>query len=324
MPWNEKIKKEGYGRVKLYTLEEAQAYARKHDIPIVREKEWDRQANSLQEQLRGTGKIEVVSLDGTRTYMFSAIPVDIRPLGPETPGKCFDDGQREALVRVAEVGAAESDKPRAQWDVGRGAVTSDEIKAIRKDCGKELEVWLTAIEGFAEKIGAKTNTSKTAGVRNARAGLTTDGAHGMHFDGAYSSIRVVSVVGGGFLECCITAVSESDEPMILGAHGAPNPIDEVGCLCAGRLCLADEEDYCLTKTGSGFSKLFFMERKLPDGSVKYVLYGPCGNQNFTAHSCCIVASSSTPSTRCLLDGVVMPVPRRSTEPGRPRHRREMT
>ena len=36
----------------------------------------------------------------------------------------------------------------------------------------------------------------------------------------------------------------------------------------------------------------------------------------------IVASSSTPSTRCLLDGVAMPVPHRSTEPGRPRHRRE--
>ena len=36
------------------------------------------------------------------------------------------------------------------------------------------------------------------------------------------------------------------------------------------------------------------------------------------------ALSSTPSTRRLLDGVEMPVPRRSTEPGRPRHRREMT
>ncbi len=32
----------------------------------------------------------------------------------------------------------------------------------------------------------------------------------------------------------------------------------------------------------------------------------------------------TPSTRRLLDGVAMPVPHRSTEPGRPRHRREMT
>jgi hypothetical protein len=31
------------------------------------------------------------------------------------------------------------------------------------------------------------------------------------------------------------------------------------------------------------------------------------------------ASSSTPSTRRLLDGVAMPVPRRSTEPARPRH-----
>ena len=31
-----------------------------------------------------------------------------------------------------------------------------------------------------------------------------------------------------------------------------------------------------------------------------------------------------PSTRRLLDGVAMPVPRHSTEPGRPRHRQEMT
>ena len=50
----------------------------------------------------------------------------------------------------------------------------------------------------------------------------------------------------------------------------------------------------------------------------------CGNQNFTARSCCIIVSSATPSTRRLLDGVAMPVPHRSTEPGRPRHRREMT
>jgi hypothetical protein len=38
----------------------------------------------------------------------------------------------------------------------------------------------------------------------------------------------------------------------------------------------------------------------------------------------IVASTSTPSTRCLLDGVALPVPHRSTEPARLRHRREMT
>ena len=50
----------------------------------------------------------------------------------------------------------------------------------------------------------------------------------------------------------------------------------------------------------------------------------CGNQNFTARSCCIIVSSSTPSTRRVLDGVAMPVPHRSTEPGRPHHRREMT
>ena len=40
----------------------------------------------------------------------------------------------------------------------------------------------------------------------------------------------------------------------------------------------------------------------------------CGNQNFTARS----------RDAIVLDGVAMPVPRRSTEPGRPRHRREMT
>ena len=37
----------------------------------------------------------------------------------------------------------------------------------------------------------------------------------------------------------------------------------------------------------------------------------------------IIASSSTPSTRRLLDGLAMPVPHRSTEPARPRRRREM-
>jgi len=36
------------------------------------------------------------------------------------------------------------------------------------------------------------------------------------------------------------------------------------------------------------------------------------------------ASTSTSSTRRLLDSVVVLVPHRSTEPGRPRHRREMT
>ena len=35
-------------------------------------------------------------------------------------------------------------------------------------------------------------------------------------------------------------------------------------------------------------------------------------------------SPATPSMRCLLDGVAMPVPHRSTEPARPRRRREMT
>jgi hypothetical protein len=37
-----------------------------------------------------------------------------------------------------------------------------------------------------------------------------------------------------------------------------------------------------------------------------------------------IDSTSMPSTRRLLDGVAMPVPRRSSEPARPRHRSEMT
>ena len=49
----------------------------------------------------------------------------------------------------------------------------------------------------------------------------------------------------------------------------------------------------------------------------------CGNQKFTAPSRWIIASTSTPSTRRLLDGVAMPVPHCSTEPARPRHRQEM-
>ena len=35
-------------------------------------------------------------------------------------------------------------------------------------------------------------------------------------------------------------------------------------------------------------------------------------------------TASTPSTRRLLDGVAVPLPHRSTESSRPRHRREMT
>ena len=46
----------------------------------------------------------------------------------------------------------------------------------------------------------------------------------------------------------------------------------------------------------------------------------CVKIKFTAPS----SSTSTPSTRRLLDGVAMSVPHRSTEPARPRRRREMT
>ena len=38
----------------------------------------------------------------------------------------------------------------------------------------------------------------------------------------------------------------------------------------------------------------------------------------------VLASTSTPSTRHLLDGVAISAPHRSTEPARPCHRREMT
>ena len=59
-------------------------------------------------------------------------------------------------------------------------------------------------------------------------------------------------------------------------------------------------------------------------AVRYFLDRPgadlCGNQIYSA------LVTSTPSTRHLLDGVVMSVPHpvRSTEPARPRHRQEMT
>ena len=45
----------------------------------------------------------------------------------------------------------------------------------------------------------------------------------------------------------------------------------------------------------------------------------CVEIKFTAR-----LSPSTPSTRRLLDSVRVPIPRRPTEPARPRHRREMT
>ena len=73
-----------------------------------------------------------------------------------------------------------------------------------------------------------------------------------------------------------------------------------------------------------------LELEAPGGFERFEEYRAtareylCGNQNFTARTCWIAASSSTPSTRCLLDGVAMPVLLRSTEPGRRRHRREMT
>ena len=51
---------------------------------------------------------------------------------------------------------------------------------------------------------------------------------------------------------------------------------------------------------------------------------PVWKSKFYAASVLNLRVDSTPSTRRLLDSVAMPIPRRSTGPARPRHRREMT
>ena len=50
--------------------------------------------------------------------------------------------------------------------------------------------------------------------------------------------------------------------------------------------------------------------------VTAVAAAVCGLRDLDVHPL-LFASTSTPSTRCLLDGVAMPVPHRSTEPARP-------
>jgi hypothetical protein len=62
-----------------------------------------------------------------------------------------------------------------------------------------------------------------------------------------------------------------------------------------------------------------------------LLFAPLANLGCVVDICVEIkisrrvrASTSTPSTQRLLDGVAMPVPRHSTEPERPRHCREMT
>ena len=52
--------------------------------------------------------------------------------------------------------------------------------------------------------------------------------------------------------------------------------------------------------------------------------GPVWKSKFYGAFVLNFASSSTPSTRRLLDSVAVPSRHRSTEPARPRHRREMT
>ena len=67
--------------------------------------------------------------------------------------------------------------------------------------------------------------------------------------------------------------------------------------------------------------------KLPsvDAEGTFLAYGRDGRDvRVCVEIKIFTASSSTPSTRRLLDGVAVPVPHHWTEPGRPRHRREMT
>ena len=78
---------------------------------------------------------------------------------------------------------------------------------------------------------------------------------------------------------------------------------DADCACDGACDLGADAD-CALAYGAGGAK--------PDGLC------PVWKSKFYG------ALTSTPSMRRLLDGVAMPVPRRSTEPGRPRHRREMT
>jgi hypothetical protein len=162
MPWKANKQKEGYGKVKLFSLAEAQAYAKKHGIPIVRELAWDRQENSLKAQLKGNGKVVLVSLDVQDTYTFTAIPPNVRPLGAKTPGKCFTDEARQALAEIAAAGATKRPgEARVQFDVGRGSKKSAEIREIRKACPESLETWRASAEAVAADIGAKTTTSAT-------------------------------------------------------------------------------------------------------------------------------------------------------------------
>ena len=79
---------------------------------------------------------------------------------------------------------------------------------------------------------------------------------------------------------------------------------DADCACDGACDLGADAD-CALAYGAGGAK--------PDGLC------PVWKSKFYG-----AESTSTPSMRRLLDGVTMPVPRRSTEPGRPRHRQEMT
>ena len=65
----------------------------------------------------------------------------------------------------------------------------------------------------------------------------------------------------------------------------------------------------------------FRQRRGHAQAVRPGRPGQCINQIVAAPSCSIVTSTSTPSTRRLLDSVAVPDPHRSTEPARPRRRR---
>ena len=121
---------------------------------------------------------------------------------------------------------------------------------------------------------------------------------------------------------CMTARAATRAQQLIVQHEAAKP-DPVA------VAKQDEEQSCasIEEVFERFCGLYRLEHMTNTIFAKFcrdtkgvVL---CENQNFTARSCCIAASSSTPSTRRLLDGVAVWVSHPSTEPARPRRRREM-
>ena len=95
-------------------------------------------------------------------------------------------------------------------------------------------------------------------------------------------------------------------------------------------CIVGDEDICVEVTEADEAVrdvLWFLtgDDKLPsvDAERTFLVYRKDGRDvGVCVEIKIFTASSSTPSTRRLLDGVAMSVPHRSTGSRRPRHRRE--